>query len=140
MAEAKTKRTGASVEAFLEKTAGHRKPDCDAIAAMMAKASKAPAEMWGPSIVGFGSYDLVSGKTVNAWPVVGFSPRKGEIVIYIVPSFLEDEARLAKIGKHRHGKSCLYIKSLADIDTKELGKLIADSVAYMQKKYPAPKK
>ena len=48
-------------------------------------------------------------------------------------------ARLAKIGKHRHGKSCLYIKSLADVDTKELGKLIADSVAYMQKKCPAPK-
>ena len=140
MAEAKTKRTGASVEAFLEKTAGDRKPDCDAIAAMMAKASKAPAEMWGPSIVGFGSYDLVSGKTVNAWPIVGFSPRKGEIVLYIEPRLLEDEARLAKLGKQRHGKTCLYIKSLADVDAKELGKLIADSVAYMQKKYPAPKK
>ena len=139
MAEAKTKRTGASVEAFLKKAAGDRKPDCDAIAAMMAKASKAPAEMWGPSIVGFGSYDLVSGKTANAWPIVGFSPRKGEIVVYIVPGLLEDEARLAKIGKHRHGKSCFYIKSLADVDTKELGKLIADSVAYVRKKYPAPK-
>lgn len=134
MAEAKTKRTGASVEAFLEKAAGDRKPDCDAIAAMMAKASKAPAEMWGPSIVGFGSYDLVSGKTVTAWPIVGFSPRKGEIVVYIEPALLEDEARLAKIGKHRHGKSCFYIKSLADVDTKELGKLIADSVAYVKKK------
>ena len=137
MAEAKTKRTGASVEAFLKKAAGDRKSDCDAIAAMMAKASKAPAEMWGPSIVGFGSYDLVSGKTVNAWPVAGFSPRKGEIVIYIVPSLLEDEVRLRKIGRHRHGKSCLYIKSLADLDTKELGKLIADSVALVQKKYPS---
>jgi hypothetical protein len=135
MAEAKTKRTGASVEAFLKKAAGDRKSDCDAIAAMMAKASKAPAEMWGPSIVGFGSYDLVSGKTVNAWPVAGFSPRKGEIVIYIAPSLLEDEARLGKIGRHRHGKSCLYIKSLADVDTKELGKLIADSIAHIQKKY-----
>ena len=140
MAEAKTKRTGASVEAFLEKTAGDRKPDCDAIAAMMAKASKAPAEMWGPSIVGFGSYDLVSGKTVNAWPIVGFSPRKGEIVVYIEPRFLEDEARLAKLGKQRHGKSCLYIKSLADVDAKELAKLIADSVASVPKKHPAPKK
>jgi len=139
MAEAKTKRTGASVEAFLKKAAGDRKPACDAIAAMMAKASKAPAEMWGPSIVGFGSYDLVSGKTVNAWPIVGFSPRKGEIVVYIEPGLLEDEARLAKIGKHRHGTSCLYIKSLAEVDTKELGKLIADSVAYVQKKYTAPK-
>jgi hypothetical protein len=99
MAEAKTKRTGASVEAFLKKAAGHRKSDCHAIAAMMAKASKAPAEMWGPSIVGFGRYDLVSGKTVKAWPVVGFSPRKGEIVIYIVPSLLEDEARLGQIDR-----------------------------------------
>ncbi len=95
--------------------------------------------MWGPSLVGFGSYDLVSGKTVNAWPVVGFSPRRGEIVLYIVPELLEDEARLAKLGKHRHGKSCLYIKSLADVDTKALGKLIADSVAYMRKKYTASK-
>ena len=135
MAEAKTKRTGASVEAFLKKAAGDRKSDCNAIAAMMAKASKAPAQMWGPSIVGFGSYDLVSGKTANAWPVVGFSPRKGEIVIYIAPSLLEDEARLRKIGRHRHGKSCFYIKSLADVDAKELGKLIADSVAHIQKKY-----
>jgi hypothetical protein len=135
MAEAKTKPTGASVEAFLKKAAGDRKSDCDAIAAMMAKASKAPAKMWGPSIVGFGSYDLVSGKTVNAWPVVGFSPRTGDIVIYIAPSLLEDEARLRKIGRHRHGKSCFYIKSLADVDTKELGKLIADSVAHVQKKY-----
>ncbi len=135
MAEPKTKKTDASVADFLARTAQGRLADCQAIAAMMEKATGAKAAMWGPSIVGFGSYPLLTGKKVNEWPLAGFSPRKGELVLYILPELLAKPELMAKLGKHRHGVSCLYIKSLADVNLKVLEDLVTRSVKVVKRKY-----
>lgn len=89
--------------------------------------------MWGTSIVGYDSYDYAyaSGKT-GSWPVCGFSPRAHNVTLYIVPGFDGYERLLAKLGKHKTGKSCLYIERLADVDEKVLEQLIVRSVADMK--------
>ncbi len=85
--------------------------------------------MWGPSIVGYGEHQSATG----TWPRSAFSPRKGNLVVYLVPGFSEDVALLGKLGKHKTGKSCLYIKRLADVDAKVLRKLAVKSWKYMEK-------
>ena len=125
MAELKTKKTGASVAAFLAaiKDAQVRK-DCQAIAKMMQSATKSKAEMWGSSIVGFGRRKLVypGGRELD-WMVIGFSPRKQNITLYVLGGDKQDEL-LAKLGMHACGKGCLYIKRLSDVHEPTLKKLI----------------
>ena len=130
MAEAKTKPTDESVDAFLDRIPNEqRREDCRAVAAIMTKATQAEPVMWGAGIVGFGlaAYEYASGRTGD-WPVVAFAPRKREIVLYLELAGDEVEDLLAKLGTHKNGKSCLYVKRLADVDQKVLAKLVAASV------------
>ena len=94
--------------------------------------------MWGPAIVGFGSYHYkyASGREGDA-PLVGFSPRAKEISLYLYQDFTDREKLLQQIGKHRSGVGCVYIKKLQDINIEVLAKLITYSVSYLQKKYPS---
>jgi hypothetical protein len=117
MAEIKTKPTDASVDAFLEAVAHPvRRADGQAVRAMMARVTGEPAVLWGPSIVGFGRahYRYASGHEGDACRV-GFSPRSAKLVLY-VGGFPEYEALLARLGKHKTSKACLYLTRLADVD------------------------
>ena len=129
MAELKTKKTKASVAAFLAGVADEAKrKDCDEIVALMKKATKSEPKMWGPAIIGFGDVHLVyeSGRELDWFPV-GFSPRKEAIVLYLSGGIERHAALLKKLGKHKTGKGCLYIKRLEDIDRAVLEKLIQRS-------------
>lgn len=137
MAENKTKATKASVADFLKKKAtGQQLADSQELVRLFRELSGAPPKMWGPSIVGFGSYHYVyeSGREGDA-PLLGFSPRKPDLVIYLAGS-LADAGLQKKLGKHRAGAGCLYIKKLDDIDRRVLTKLVAMSVAALRKRYP----
>ncbi|HEY2396862.1 MAG TPA: DUF1801 domain-containing protein [Rudaea sp.] len=131
MAENKTRETTASVAEFI---AGVDEPqkraDAQAIMRLMQHATGKKAALWGPSIIGFGSYHYVyaSGREGDM-PVVGFSPRKVAIVLYGLINAAGAEALLAKLGKHATGKGCLYIRKLADVDEAVLAKLI-DNAAH----------
>ena len=93
--------------------------------------------MWGTSIIGYGTYKYINTtKKENEWPVVGLSPRKGELTVYIMPGFSRYKDLMKKIGKHRTGKSCLYIKDLDEINMPTLKKLIKSSIVDMKKMYP----
>lgn len=131
--ENKTQATAASVDAFLDAIADpQRRDDCRRVRAMMEAAAGAPAVMWGPSIVGFGRYryQYASGRE-GEWPVIGFSPRKNDLTLYLMPGFEQQTALVAKLGKHKTGKSCLYLKRLADVDLAVLEELVTRSVAAM---------
>ncbi len=133
MAEPKTKETKASVSKFLnaipDKT---RRDDCFAVADIMQAVTKEEPKMWGPSIVGFGQYHY-KGKSgrEGEWPIIGFSPRKGDLTLYIMAGFDEFPDLMKRLGKYKTGKSCLYIKKLADIDRKVLRELVKKSVKAM---------
>ena len=128
MAEAKTKKTNASVDAFL-KSAGDRYADCKAIAKMMAEATGKKAAMWGPAIVGFDEHPLVyADGHVESWPIAAFSPRAQAITIYGTKASPRFAGLVKKLGKHRFGGGCLYIKRLADVDQAVLRELIVTSV------------
>jgi len=133
MSEPKTRPTQASVHAYLAQQPDARRADCEQIAALMREVTGEPATMWGETIVGFGRYDqaYANGKTME-WPVVAFSSRKNELVLYLMPGFEAHAALLAKLGKHRIGKSCLYIKKLADVDADVLAQLVRKSVDAME--------
>lgn len=136
MADVKTKPTAVSIDEFLAKSVDPaRHEDCRAIAAMMQKATGEAPIMWGPSIVGFGRYHYKydSGREGESM-LVGFSPRKSDLTIYIVPGFDRYEALLAKLGRHKIGKVCLYIKRLADVDVNVLKTIIEHSVKAMASK------
>ena len=138
MAETKTRPTGASVEEYLASRASPAQlPDCKALMAICQRVTKQPAHMWGPSIVGFGTYAYryASGHSGEA-PLAGFAVRGKELVIYLICEGAEDEALLAILGKHRMTKSCLYLKQLADVDTRVLEALIANSVATCRRLHP----
>jgi hypothetical protein len=131
MAEPKTKVNKASVEDFFRgiKDTQVRK-DCQTIANMMQKAAKAPPEMWGASIVGFGRHTQVyaNGKEAE-WMLIGFAPRKQNIALYLMMGNLqEQESMLAKLGPHDHGKGCLYIKRLTDVHLPTLDKIVRAAV------------
>ena len=137
MAELKTKKTNASVTAYLNAIGDKQKrADCKAIAKMIRDATGKRARMWGGSIVGYGSYDYkyASGHEGN-WPICGFSPRAQNITIYIMPGFSKFEKLMKKLGKYKTGKSCLYIKKLDDVDRRVLGDLITGSVKEMRRMY-----
>ncbi len=129
MAELKTKQTEASVEDFLNTIKDEQtRNDCFEIVKIMKQVTKADAKMWEPSIIGFGNIHLkyASGRELD-WMIVGFSPRKQNITLYIPGSLESYTDLLGKLGKHKTGKGCLYIKKLADIDRKVLQELIKES-------------
>lgn len=137
MAENKTKQTRVSVTAFLSAIVDpRRRADARKVAAMMRKATGKRARMWGSSMVGFGSYHYkyASGRE-GEWSLVGFSPRKQNLVVYIMPGFKEFPALMKKLGKYKTGKSCLYLNKLDDVDQHVLQKLIEQSVKVMRKRY-----
>ncbi|NKB43239.1 MAG: DUF1801 domain-containing protein [Alphaproteobacteria bacterium] len=137
MAENKTKATTASVSAFI-KSVEHdkRRKDAQTIKKLMDKVTGWKAKMWGPSIVGYGQYHYKydSGREGD-YPITGFSPRKQALTIYIMPGFSAYDGLMAKLGKYKTGRSCLYINKLEDVDIKVLETLIRKSVAFMKKKY-----
>lgn len=134
MAEAKTKKTKASVGTFLAKIDDPaRRADCNTIAEMMQRITGEPPAIWGDAIVGFGMYryTYASGHSGD-WPVIAFSPRKGDISVYLMSDFPKKQALLAKLGTHKSGKSCLYLKRLAGIDLDVLEELMEQSVKGME--------
>ena len=138
MAENKTKPTQVSVTDFIDAVPNaQRREDAKTVCAMMERLSGNPPVLWGPSIVGFGSYHYKydSGREGDAGRI-GFSPRSTSLVLYLVDGYEGKEAQLARLGKHKIGKSCLYINKLADVDTSVLEEMITDSLAYMDEKYP----
>jgi len=134
-AEPKTKQTDRSVSAFIAaiKDEGRRR-DCLAVLAMMKGVTRSDPKMWGTSIVGFGTYHYVyaSGQEGD-WPLTGFSPRKQNLTLYIMPGFDGYPALMRRLGKVKTGKSCLYLKSLDDVDLPSLKELIKRSVATMKR-------
>ena len=137
MSENKTKPGKQSVAEFLNAIENkQRRDDAKKVAAMMRKATGKRATLWGSSIVGFGKYHYKyeSGREGD-WALVGFSPRKQNLVVYIMPGFSEFPALMKKLGKYKTGKSCLYLNKLDDVDEGVLEKLIERSVKVMQKRY-----
>ena len=137
MTELKTKPTDKSVEDFLKKVEHPTKrEDSFKILELMKEITKEEPVMWGDSIVGFGSYryKYASGREGD-WPLVGFSPRKQNLTLYIMAGFEKYDKLLEKLGKFKTGKSCLYINKLQDVDTQILEELILESVEYMKKQY-----
>lgn len=134
VAEIKTKKNEASVEEFLHQVEpAQKRTDAQAICALMQAATGAEPKMWGSSIIGFGHhlYKYESGRTGD-WMLVGFSPRKQNLTLYIMPGFEQYEGLLRKLGKHKIGKACLYINKLADVDLAVLKELIEQSVDHMK--------
>jgi len=126
----KTVPTNASVSAFLNAIEDpDRRRDCKAVAKMLKRVTGAKPKMWGPSIVGYGSYHYryASGREGD-WPLAGFSPRKNDLTLYVMSGFEGSKGLLKKLGKHKTGKACLYLKRLADVDMDVLEELVTKSV------------
>jgi hypothetical protein len=134
MADNKTKSTSASVAAFIDAIADStRRADAKALVKVMQSAAGEKPRMWGPSIIGFGSYHYryESGRKGDM-PLLGFSPRKVATVLYNMTATDDCQVLLAKLGKHTTGKGCLYIKKLADVDQQVLKAMAVKSVAAMR--------
>lgn len=131
MAEPKTRKTGASVDAFIDAIPDAAvRSDCRTLVELMTRVTGSGPAMWGESIVGFGEYQLkyASGRT-QAWPCLSFAPRKRELALYVIPKRREHvEALFERLGKHRATKSCLYVKRLSDIDLSVLEQVAAASL------------
>jgi len=135
----KTIETNNSVDDFLNTIADEsRRNDCFQLVQFMQQQTGFKAKMWGPGIVGFGSYHYkyASGREGDA-PLAGFSPRAKDITLYLAMDPDEKVQLLSNLGKHRTSVGCLYIKKLQDINIESLGKLITTSVRLLQQKYPA---
>ena len=137
MAENKTKPTDASVEYYIASRANaQQRADCQELMVLFKKVTRQSPRMWGPSIVGFGSYRYTyeSGRTGES-PLAGFAIRGRELVVYLIPEGEEQRSLLSKLGKHRLTKSCLYFKQLADLDRSALEKLVVGSIADIRRRY-----
>lgn len=137
MADAKSKPDPASVEDYLaSKASPEQLPDCKALMALLKKATRQSPKMWGPSIVGYGSYRYryESGRTGESF-LTGFAVRGKELVVYLVTESPEQQALLSRLGKHKMGKACLYFKRLADIDREVLESLVSGSVAETKRRH-----
>ena len=137
MAKNKTQPTKASVTDFINAIEDKEmRADVRRVAAMMRKATGKRAKMWGPSIVGYGTYHYkyASGREGD-FLMAGFSPRKQALTVYIMPGFSKFDALMKKLGKYKTGKSCLYIKRLSDVDESVLEQLIDGSVRHMRENY-----
>ena len=138
MAELKTKPTGVSVKSYLDALEDEtRRKDCKAIVALMKRVTGCAPKMWGPSIVGFGSYhyEYASGHSGDMC-LAGFSSRGREIVVYLMVGDEGAEKLFSALGKHRRGKACLYFRRLADVRLPVLEKLVALSFAETRRRYP----
>lgn len=142
MAELKTRPTGADVDEFVRTfaTSEQKRADSLVLIDLMRELSGSEPQMWGPSIVGFGSYHYKSERSSQEgdWPLVGFSPRKAAISLYVYTGAPEHAHLLEGLGKFTRGAACIYVKKLSDIDMKVLERLIRATLAYMREKYPAP--
>ena len=137
MAENKTKPTHANVEDYIASRANaQQRADCRELMALFKKVTRRSPRMWGPSIVGYGSYTYTyeSGRTGEA-PLAGFAIRGRELVVYLSCEGEEQRSVLSKLGKHKMGKSCLYFKQLADLDKSALEKLVVGSIAEVRQRY-----
>ena len=138
MADNKTRPTKSSVVAFINAlTDKTKRADAMALVKLMQDATGEKPRMWGPSIVGFGSYHYTyeSGREGDM-PLVSFSPRRAATVLYVMTGFRGSEALLARLGKHTTGGVCLYVKKLADVDPGVLEEIVVKSVAAVRAKYP----
>jgi hypothetical protein len=139
----KTKGTAASVETFIGSAPGGKREEAEILLKLYKDVTGLPPKMWGPSIVGFGSYHYKydSGREGDMCRA-GFSPRKDKLTLYMMGGYSNPEtekklaALRAKLGKHKTGASCLYINKLADVDLGVLKQMIETDLAYMNKKYP----
>lgn len=137
-ADTKTRPTDADVDAHLAALGNPaREADCRTLVQLMGRLTKKPAVMWGPSIIGFDSYHYVydSGREGDAC-LMGFASRKTDIAIYVVAGFDGTEALIARLGKCKTSKACLYVKRLSDIDLKVLEALLKHSAAEIRRRYP----
>ncbi|MDF2433079.1 MAG: hypothetical protein JWP44_2710 [Mucilaginibacter sp.] len=135
MTEMKTKPTEVSVETFLEKTDNKTREDCNKLIDLMERITGEKPKMWGPSIIGFGQYHYkyASGHQGDIC-LTGFSPRKGNLSLYLLAGFEGQADLLSRLGKHKAGKGCLYIKKLEDVDMVVLENLVVKSIDSIQKK------
>lgn len=137
MAQNKTKFTGASVEEYIASRANaQQRADCRELMVLFQQITRQSPRMWGPSIVGYGSYRYTyeSGHTGEA-PLAGFAIRGRDLVVYLDAEAGRQKALLAKLGKHKMGKSCLYFKQLADLDKSVLEQLVVGSIAEARRRY-----
>ena len=137
MAENKTKATDASVSEYIASRANvEQAADCNSLMAMLKRVTKQSPKMWGPSIVGYGSYRYTyeSGRTGESC-LTGFAIRGGDLVLYLTAESEEQQSLLSRLGKHKMGKSCLYFKRLADLDASVLEQLVSGSVAEVKRRY-----
>lgn len=140
MAELKTKRTGASVDAFLNSIADEQmRADCWTLVDIMQQAANAKPEMWGADLVGFGTYHYKypSGREAE-WMMTSFAPRKKHITLYIMPGFEDRDQLMSRLGRYVDGgKSCIHIKRVADVHLPTLKKLVRASVKFLKHTFPA---
>ena len=137
MSDLKTKQNEASVSAFLDGIEhAKRKADTIAVCDLMARITGWKAKMWGKSIIGFGAYEYryESGRS-GRWMIVGLSPRKASLTVYIMPGFAGFPDLMKKLGKYKTGRSCLYINKLEDVDQTVLEELILKSIDVMKDRY-----
>ena len=133
MAENKTKPTAVSVEDFLASVENdRRRSDAMTVCELMQEVTRETPVMWGPTMVGFGSYHYkyASGREGDHF-LVGFAPRKANLVLYILSGFKQHDALMKKLGKYKTGSSCLYINKLEDVDVEVLRELVRRSVEYV---------
>ena len=138
MATNKTKPTGASVKDYLASRASDQQlADCRQLMALLKRVTRKTPYMWGPSIVGFGTYHYAyeSGRTGDA-PLTGFAVRGRDLVVYLMAEGKTQQSLLSRLGKHSMGKSCLYFRQLSDLDISVLEKLVMNSVADLKRRYP----
>jgi hypothetical protein len=137
MAENKTKPTDANVDDYIASRANAQQhADCRELMALLKRVTGHTPRMWGPSIVGYGSYrhTYESGRTGEA-PLAGFAIRGRELVVYLMADGREQRSLLSRLGKHKMGKACLYFKQLADLDRSVLERLVVGSVAEVRRRY-----
>jgi hypothetical protein len=133
-AEPKTRPTDVPVDDFIAAVENpRRRADAEVVRAMLTEVTGEQPVMWGPSIVGYGSYRGPTGD----WPIIGFSPRKAQLVVYIMRGFADFGDQLARLGKHKSGGGCLYISKLDDVDLDVLREMAVASVEWMRARYPA---
>ena len=133
MAEPKSKKTKASVTQFIAAVEDDtRRKDAKAVDKMLREITGEKPAIWGPTMIGYGEYEGATG----AWPRMGFSPRKANLVLYLMDGY-EGEPLMKKLGKHKTGRSCLYINKLADVDERVLRTIAVNGWNIMAKKYPA---
>jgi len=137
MAENKTKPTGASVKDYIASRANdQQRADCRELMALFKKVTRQSPKMWGPSIVGYGSYPYAyeSGRTGEA-PLASFAIRGRDLVIYLWPEGKAQQSLLSRLGKHKMSKSCLYFRQLADLDKSTLEKLVVGSIPEAKRRH-----